>query len=255
MYDIGDLVRLSASFASAASVLTDPSGVWLTVKAPTGSSLYVGVSASLIKSSTGIYYSDYSVAEAGQHYYVWSGSGTIQSVQEGAFTVARAASPVLTAYAETMDVAMYCSNLINGVADFSSTTTPTIANVVAWLNRGAAIINNRIKAAGYTLSVGYATDVWRELAELNAFYAVARAEMARTNVRLAVGERTRGQVFEEMFWKGLDKFIAQDLTQIGAGYIHGGYIGGTSISEKLSVESDSDRVAPRFIRGQFDNNG
>ena len=88
-YDVGDLIRISASFAVSGSN-TDPTSLQLAVYAPSGSVLHVyGSSASLIKSATGIYYLDYPAGVIGPHTYRWAASGTAEGAQQGAFTVDR----------------------------------------------------------------------------------------------------------------------------------------------------------------------
>ena len=90
--------------------------------------------------------------------------------------------------------------------------------------------------------------------ELNALYATARAELSRTNVTLVPGERTRGQVFLEMFWEDLHSFVAMNLTSVGVGRTSTAqiYVGGISQTDKDTYDEDSDRVPPRFRRGQFE---
>ena len=252
MYQVSDLVTISASFSASSGTLTDPTTVQLAIRAPGASALHVyGTSSSLAKAGVGLYYLYYPAASAGEHYYIWSASGVVEGVEEGAFTVSRAGSPVLTAYAETADVAAYCSNLIQNAVDFSGTTTPNIENVISWLNHGAAKINNSLKAKGFTPPTDYTSELWSELQDLNAFYAVARAEMARTNVRLAPGERTRGQVFQKYFDDGLKELLARDMSRAGLSYQHLGYVGGVSVANKESVVDDSDRVPTRFSKDQF----
>lgn len=254
MYQISDLITISASFSASSGVLTDPTSLQLAVKAPSASVLHVyGVSSSLVKVGTGLYYLYYPAAGAGEYYYTWSASGAIEGVEEGAFTVQRSGSPVLDAYAETADVAEFCANLIQNATDFSMTTTPPITAVINWLNRGAAMINDRLQSKGYAPPTDYTSDIWRELSDLNTFYAVARAEKARTNVRLAPGERTRGQVFQKDFDDGLKDLLSRDLSRAGLTYTHLGYVGGVSVSDKEAVISNQDRAPMRFSKNQFKN--
>ena len=129
---------------------------------------------------------------------------------------------------------------------------PTVTAVNNWLSSGCALINTRLQAKGFAppdASVA-AHDALRDL---NALYAVARAEMARTNTKLGPGERTRGQVFDDLFKKGLAEFMAQDLSRAGLVASAAGYVGGISEAERESVESDTDRTTPRFTRDQWNN--
>lgn len=96
-----------------------------------------------------------------------------------------------------------------------------------------------------------------EVANLESFYGAAMAEMSRANVRLGPGERTRGQVFMEMFDKGLDRLAKLDLTRAGVSKETYGvlYAGGISDSDREAVEEDTDRTEPRFKRDQFKYSG
>jgi hypothetical protein len=255
-YNIGDLIRISASFTNTASALTDPTALNIVVKAPGASVLHTyGTSASLIKSSSGIYYLDYPAASSGEHYYTWTATGAVETSEEGAFNVVRTAS-VRTTYAETADVAAYCKNLIEGGDDFTNSTTPTITQVMRWLTRGKSVIDNKLNDAGFTAPTDSTSDIWAELTELNAWYAVWQAELSRTNTRIGVEERTRASIFEKMFRDGIKDLLARDLSGLSdTGYSYSGYVGGISESEKDAVVADDDRVPMRFARGQFDNPG
>lgn len=254
MYDIGDLITLSASFSASSGTLTDPTTLQLAVRGPGGSVLHVyPTSTSLVKASTGLYYLYYPAASAGEYYYTWSASGAVEGAQEGAFTVARAGSPVLTAYAETTDVAALCQNLLLNAADFSATTMPPITAVITWLNRGAALINNRLRARGFEPPTDYTSPVWFELADLNTFYAVARAEKSRQNVLNAPPEQSRAQAFQKQFDDGLKDLLSSDLSRAGLTYTTLGYVGGVSNADKTAVQNNGDRVPMRFSRNQFKN--
>ena len=158
------------------------------------------------------------------------------------------------AYANTVDVAGYCANLINNAGDFSGSTLPTNLQVMRWLSSGCAIINTRLTARGYGLPAS-GTDPYEMLTYLNAIYAAAQAEMARTNVRLSPGERTRGQVLMEDFKKGLEDFLKGDLSRAGLAYTHAGYVGGISQSDHDATDAGADRIPTRFTKNQFNNPG
>ena len=156
------------------------------------------------------------------------------------------------AYGSASGVAGFCSNLLSTASNFSASTVPSACQVTAWLSSGCAIIESNLSGVGYSVPVAAGT-VYDWLVVLNELYAVAQAEKARTNITLAPGERTRGQVFEDDFWKGLERLLKQDLTSVGVGRRSGDimYVGGVSIDDKDTIESDSDRVKPRFFRGQY----
>ena len=155
-------------------------------------------------------------------------------------------------YSETKDVAALCANLINASSDFSTTTLPSKANVEQWLNEGAAIINNRIAQAGFTVPTDPDASVTIELRAINTLYGCAMAELARTNIRLSPGERTRSGIFMDDFKKRLELFVKMDLSSMGFdSQDSNGYVGGISQSDKETVAGNGDRVPLRFSRGQF----
>lgn len=155
-------------------------------------------------------------------------------------------------YGQTRGIAGLCPNLISGSTDFSAISTPTLSQVEAWLSSGCAIIESRLSGQGYSVPVGTGV-VYDWLAMLNELYAAAQAEKARTNVTLAPGERTRGQVFEDDFWKGLGKLLEQDLTAVGVARRGDDkmYVGGVSYDDKEEWTDDSDMLPPRFRRGMY----
>jgi len=104
-------------------------------------------------------------------------------------------------------------------------------------------------------SKGFATPVAvsgtrDKLAAIETLYGAAMAEMSRANVRLGPGERTRGQVFLEMYDDQLEDLLKTDLTLAGVGSLGTAplYAGGISDSDKDTIEDDSDRVKPMFKR-------
>jgi len=163
------------------------------------------------------------------------------------------------AYGTPDAVAGLCANLLDGANNFSTSSSPTLARVERFLSSGCSIIETRLKSWGYEVPPIESAVIYDWLSNLNTLYAAAHAEMTRINVTLAPGERTRGQVFYEMFWDGLERLEGQDLSNAGlvptgvSGGTSGGYlyVGGTSIAGKSTVEEDSDRVKPKFHRDMF----
>lgn len=96
-YELGQSVRLTASFANAAGAATDPTTVTFQLGLrtenpppdPTATSLVFGVSGSVVKDSVGRYHCDITPATAG----VWTtrvvGTGTVAAAAVGAFRVKR----------------------------------------------------------------------------------------------------------------------------------------------------------------------
>ena len=165
-----------------------------------------------------------------------------------------------TAYASASDVAMLCRNLLGPEHAFSQSSSPSLLSVNTWLSSGCSIIESKIAGAGYAVPIVQGTTLYQWLSDLNAMFAVSRAEMSRINVTLNSGERTRGQLFEEMFWKQLDTLVTSiDLTTIGGVTNSSGnsilgqtmWVGGTSVASKDTYKDDTDRVKPKFSVGMF----
>lgn len=86
-YDVGDLVRVTGTF-TVGSVATDPTTVTLKVKDPSGNlDTYTYALSQVTKSSTGIYYKDLSIDEAGVWRYRFVGTGACVGEEEKWFEV------------------------------------------------------------------------------------------------------------------------------------------------------------------------
>jgi len=156
------------------------------------------------------------------------------------------------AYASGCDVGAFCRNLLGAAGpNFTDDTNPTLLAVDTWLSSGCAVLETKLKSRGYSTPVASTVSAYGWLTNLNALYAAARAEMSMTTVGLRVGERTRGQVFDKMFWDELERMLEMDLTMAGIARSATGtvYVGGIGVADKDSYEDDSDRVSPRFGRG------
>lgn len=89
VYDVGDSVRVSATFTVSA-VNTDPSTITLKVKDPEGSiTTYTYAGGTVTKQATGIFYKDVTVSNDGIWYYRFEGTGTVIAAVEGQFRVRR----------------------------------------------------------------------------------------------------------------------------------------------------------------------
>jgi len=158
------------------------------------------------------------------------------------------------AYASASNVAAWSQNILGGASTFSSSTSPTLTAVTNWLTSGCAVIEATLSGEGYNVPPASGTVAYDWLSELNALYAAARVELSRTNITVGPGERTRGQVFNDMFHSGLKRLLVTNLSATGLSKSATGglYTGGISISDKDSRKANTDRVQPRFSRGQFD---
>ncbi len=73
----------------AVGTLTDPTTVTFSITEPNGTqTTYVnGTDAEAVKDSTGVYYVDWTITQAGRHYWKWAGAGTVITAEEESFTV------------------------------------------------------------------------------------------------------------------------------------------------------------------------
>lgn len=86
-YDYGDLVRVIGTFTDAAGAATDPTAVLCKVRDPSGNvtTLTYGTDTALVKSATGMYYTDINVDEVGTWHYRFYSTGTGQAAGESMF--------------------------------------------------------------------------------------------------------------------------------------------------------------------------
>ena len=163
-----------------------------------------------------------------------------------------------SAYASASDVSILCRNLLNGEDGFSASSSPSLTAINTWLSSGCSVIESRLATDGYSVPILQDTLLYGWLKELNALFGASKAEYSRLNISVTPGERTRGQLFEDKFWKQLDALCAMDLTTIGAIRNESTissmplFVGGTSKSQKGSTKSNTDRVNPRFSKNMFD---
>jgi hypothetical protein len=163
------------------------------------------------------------------------------------------------AYCAASDVAALHKNILSGGSNFTTSTCPTLAAVNFWLSSGCSVIESTLIANKVSLPVPATAPLYFWLSDLNLLYAAAKIEMSRTLQGTQMGERTRGQMFDKLFWDGLGRLVGlgsqalDDMTGTGAGgYTHTPiYVGGIYDSDKDDYDEDTDRVVPRFHRGQF----
>lgn len=86
--DRGDKIRLGATFTDVLGVVKDPTVITLQMKTPDG---VLASLAPVSKTSTGIYYYDFTAAQAGDHHYRFTGTGDVVAAGEGFFQVRKSA--------------------------------------------------------------------------------------------------------------------------------------------------------------------
>lgn len=157
------------------------------------------------------------------------------------------------AYCSSSDVGILCQNLLGKAEDFDSSTSPTHSAVTMWLSTGCAIINSQIKSAGYSTPIPATSEAYDVARQCNALYGAWMAERSRLNTRTAADERTRADMFKKDFDSLMAVLLSLDLSELGQTITSKMYAGGISVADKDAIQSDTDRVTPRFARGMFSN--
>lgn len=85
-YDVGDTVRSTATF-KVNGVLTDPTGVTLRVKSPSGTITSRTYPTDISKTSTGTYQADIDLTANGDWWYRWEATGTVKAARERRLSV------------------------------------------------------------------------------------------------------------------------------------------------------------------------
>ena len=88
-YYVGEQVRVTGTFTDIDGDAQDPGTVTITTKDPSGNetALVYGVDAEVIKSATGVYYTDITTDEDGVWHYKYVGTVSGISAGEGWFIV------------------------------------------------------------------------------------------------------------------------------------------------------------------------
>jgi len=158
------------------------------------------------------------------------------------------------AYCSASDVFAYSQNLTHGEPSFDDESRPTLSQVSMFLSSGCAAIHTALSGAGWSVPATSGTELYDKLKDLNALFGAGRSELSRVNTTVTSGERTRAQLFLDMFNSELNTLVSTDLTEIGGalsttdGEI---FVGGISQDNKDSYYNDTDRVQARFRKNQF----
>lgn len=84
-YDIGDTVRVTATFRNELSALADPDAVTCTFRRPSGTN----VEATPSSTSTGVWTASVTIDQSGVWRYRVTGTGSNSIAEEGSFVVRR----------------------------------------------------------------------------------------------------------------------------------------------------------------------
>jgi hypothetical protein len=82
-YDIGDGIRITATFTNLSGGLADPTTIVFKLKAPSGTV----TTPTVTHLSTGVYYVDVIPNVKGSWLYRWEGTGAVAVAEEGKFLV------------------------------------------------------------------------------------------------------------------------------------------------------------------------
>lgn len=86
-YNIGDLIRVQATFKDIGGTVVDPTNITLKVKVPAGTVSTFYYPGTVTRVSTGVYYYDFPITASGTHYYNWAGTGAYTVADESSFEV------------------------------------------------------------------------------------------------------------------------------------------------------------------------
>jgi len=91
-YDIGDQIRLKATFNNPSGVPTAPTDIYVKIRTPAGvkTTYHYGDAPpndQIKKETTGAYYIDVSITASGYWTYRWEGTGTIVAAEEAQYQV------------------------------------------------------------------------------------------------------------------------------------------------------------------------
>jgi hypothetical protein len=86
VYDVGDLVRISAVFKNSAGTATDPTAVSCKIRKSDGTvtTLVYGTDVALVRDSEGNYHTDISITLKGLWMHKFIGTGAVQATEVGA---------------------------------------------------------------------------------------------------------------------------------------------------------------------------
>ncbi len=141
---------------------------------------------------------------------------------------------------------------------FSASTIPSLSQVEEFITDTYYDIGTKLMAYGYS-NIQTDADVIGALQHYNALGACAKVELTQPSVGYKAGENTRYDRFYIEFEK-VDKLIqSQGFERMGATRSYelsaGLSAGGISISDKETIEDDSDHPAYFFTRDSMKNVG
>lgn len=101
------------------------------------------------------------------------------------------------------------------IGGYTTSTTPSAAQVAGFLADGYAALNLRLAYAGYSVPVLSSASVYGVLTRLNNLYAAACAEEAQ-NISASLEPEARSAMLWARYQNELDALLSGDLTLVGA---------------------------------------
>lgn len=153
-------------------------------------------------------------------------------------------------YAAASDVFALARDLAGACTNFNASTLPASAQVDAWLSSGSNLIDARLGSVGYG-SIPVSSTAYGFATITNALYGAWMAELSRIGATIAPGERNRADMFQSDFKFHLEMLAGLDLGRMGVARTSTVKATGLFQSDKQVLESNTDRVPPRFSRGMM----
>lgn len=256
IYDIGDLARVTGTF-SVAGVATDPTTITLTITDPSlNAASYTYALSQVTKSSTGIYYKDISVDEAGLWRYKWAGTGACESVEEGVFYVRNKSS-----YSSLAEVTAFTRHLLDGQSSFNTTTRPTQTEAQKFIDRSSGVLNMALAGVGLTIPI-VQVDARMACDDFVTMYSAGYVELTQRGAGANEGENARYNTFFRGIYKSAAEFAMANrlgFINLGVGVTVGKSRGlsftGQTVQADRVDRTDTALEQPLFQRHQFNDPG
>ena len=104
--------------------------------------------------------------------------------------------------------------MLPAVGRLGGSSTPTAAQVTAWLDQGAAVINRHLAGAGYAVPVLASATCYAELTALNELYAAAYVVQARGLDTVQGTDENRSEQWLTRFYAQLTALVTGGLPDV-----------------------------------------
>jgi len=107
------------------------------------------------------------------------------------------------------------SALLPSIGEYSSTSTPTEAQVYTWLDEASALINGALAGAGYSITVAGDALILPVLSGMTQLYAAANVLQARGLDSTSGGDENKSELMFRRFYAQLKLFGGGNLDLLG----------------------------------------